>query len=350
MIRIGVFTESGAGRLLERLLPAASRGVWAERHFSAFEPGESYDWVVIFFRHGLMRPLEVHGDPANVAYVSTEPYEIANTRPTYLHQFSRVILTDPRVRHPGLVRETAAPWWVGLSVDRESVPRHPARTMYGYDQLSRAPVPKKVQRVSIVTSTASFTPGHRARSRLVESMLRHPIARHVDLFGTGRRQVLDKWDAIAPNAYHLALESSSLPNYWTEKVSDAFLAYSLPLYHGCPNLEQYFPPESFVDINAFDPALAITAIERVLDEHAWQERLPHIVEARNRVLGEHHPLSVIARTCDRPASEHTRFTIEPRGAHGRGLLGREWWKAKRRLYSRTVDVEIRGRPMWRFPP
>ena len=37
-------------------------------------------------------------------------------------------------------------------------------------------------------------------------------------------------------------------------LPDAFLGYTLPFYHGCPNANEYFPPESFIpiDINDLD--------------------------------------------------------------------------------------------------
>jgi len=349
-LRIGVYTHWGAERLLDRLLPANSGGNWSDRHFAAFDPEQDFDWVVVYFHYGLERPVEILGDPANVAYVSTEPYEVASIRPSYLRQFSRVVLTDPRVRHPSIVRQSGMPWWVGQEVDRESHPRPQTRTRLRIDDLLALRAPKKRERISIVTSTAKLTPAQAARGRLIDAILRHPIARHVDVFGVGRRQVLDKLDAILPNAYHLALENCSLPGYWTEKLSDAYLGYALPIYSGCPDLDAYFPSESFVEANVFRPAQVIEALERALDERAWDQRLPHILEARRRVLEDQHPLSIVARVCDRPATQRTRFVIEPWAAHQRGRTARAWWRTKRRVYTRTRDVSIAGRQLWRFPP
>src|SRR5687768_17715451 len=49
--------------------------------------------------------------------------------------------------------------------------------------------------------------------------------------------------------YSLAIENFSGPYYWTEKVIDCYLSWTMPLYFGCTNLADYFPAESFVQID-----------------------------------------------------------------------------------------------------
>src|SRR5437667_94736 len=82
----------------------------------------------------------------------------------------------------------------------------------------------------------------------------------LDVSGRGIRAIEDKADGILPYRYHVALENSQFPDYWTEKLADAFLGFAHPLYWGCPNLERYFPAQSFTALNIHDPAQAIAAI------------------------------------------------------------------------------------------
>ncbi|MBP7461258.1 MAG: glycosyltransferase, partial [Candidatus Delongbacteria bacterium] len=105
----------------------------------------------------------------------------------------------------------------------------------------------------------------------------------------GFRFVEDKWAGLSPYRYSLAIENFSGPDYWTEKLADCYLAWTLPIYYGCTNIEEYFPPESFIRINIEKPDEAMDIIRRVLFDDPWPKRIEAIREARRRVL-EHHQL------------------------------------------------------------
>jgi hypothetical protein len=40
--------------------------------------------------------------------------------------------------------------------------------------------------------------------------------------------------------FHIAIENTQNNNYFTEKIIDAFLTKTIPIYWGCPNLNDYF--------------------------------------------------------------------------------------------------------------
>jgi hypothetical protein len=340
MIRIGLI---GAGEeFLRQVLPRASDGSWAGRHFEVFESGGAYDWIVVL-NSGLVEPTTIVGDPGNVAYVSMEPQERRTVGRTYLDQFSRVLATDPSLQHPGLIRKTGLGWWVGTGAVTP-------RVRMTLDDLRTVSVPKKRNRISIVTSSKDWYPGHIARDRLIKAILRHPVSRHVDVFGRGRRAVDDKWDVIAPAKYHLSLENCALRDYWTEKISDAFLGFALPLYFGCPNIADYFPEDSFLPLDAYQTRSAIEVIEQVLDEDVWTTRLPAVLEARRRVLDIHHPLTVIAMACSRPAVRQEPFTLLPPNHFRPNRLELGWWRIKWQVYTRTRRFRFGGWPLWRGLP
>jgi len=71
----------------------------------------------------------------------------------------------------------------------------------------------------------------------------------IDIFGRGINEIEDKWDALDRYKYHIALENSVVEDYWTEKLSDAYLAGCYPIYYGCPNIEKYFDISSLARIN-----------------------------------------------------------------------------------------------------
>ena len=114
------------------------------------------------------------------------------------------------------------------------------------------------------------------------------------MFGRGIREVEDKWDAIAPYRYHIALENGVYPHYWTEKLSDAFLAGTFPLYLGCPNAGEYFPAGSFVSLDANDPARAIASIEQAIADQRYEQSIGDIAEARRLVLDRYNLFPLLA--------------------------------------------------------
>ena len=61
----------------------------------------------------------------------------------------------------------------------------------------------------------------------------------------GKEIVLNRY------AYSLELEALSSLNYFSERIYDSLLLWTMPIIWGCPNLEQWLPKKSFhlVDIN-----------------------------------------------------------------------------------------------------
>jgi hypothetical protein len=99
--------------------------------------------------------------------------------------------------------------------------------------------------------------------------------------------VPNKWDAHARCRYTLVLENSVSPWYWTEKVADAVLAFSLPLYHGCPRLSAYIPASSFVAIDIASPQV-IDDIRAAIDRDDFATRKPALLHARRQLLDVHN--------------------------------------------------------------
>ena len=154
---------------------------------------------------------------------------------------------------------------------------------FTYDQLVALQPPEKRDAVAIVVSRKSMLPGHRRRLRFV-GRLKEALGDRLDVFGDGHAKIGLKADAILPYKYHLALENTVMPSYWTEKVADAYLGFALPLVSGPPDLSRWFPPKSFVSIDLDDMAKAIDTVVAAA-----------IIEARNRVIHNERLCPMIAR-------------------------------------------------------
>ncbi len=177
------------------------------------------------------------------------------------------------------------------------VASHPALPWHvdrDYDELAGCATPGKSRPLSWVVGSCRDLPGHMKRLSFLR-FLQSDGSLDIDLYGRAVRYIEDKWDGLSAYRYSLAVENAVWPDYWTEKVADCFLAWTIPLYHGCPNLERYFPADSFLRIDIDRPREAMEAIRRVLREDDWERRLPALEEARRRVLNEHQLFPHLAR-------------------------------------------------------
>jgi hypothetical protein len=170
-----------------------------------------------------------------------------------------------------------------------SLPWHLDRS---YDQLTSLARPDKTRDLSWITSNMAYYEGHRRRLKFLARLQAANVP--FDLFGRGFTPLQDKWDGIAPYRYTIAVENHSGPDYWTEKIADCFLAWTMPIYFGATNIAKYFPSESFVWLDVDDPGAPRRIAEIVGSDLAERNR-DAIAEARRRVLEEHNLFPRLAR-------------------------------------------------------
>ena len=100
---------------------------------------------------------------------------------------------------------------------------------------------------------------------------------------------------------------------------DCFLAWTMPIYFGCKQLGQFFPQDSFVQL---DPAMddPVAFLRNVIRSDRRERNLEAIAEARRRVLYDWNLFELIVKELetDRPRSlgipklisDHTRGRIQ----------------------------------------
>jgi hypothetical protein len=141
---------------------------------------------------------------------------------------------------------------------------------------------------------------------------------------------------IAPYRYHLVLENSECPHFWTEKLADAYLGYSLPIFSGCRNVTDYFPERSMVRLPSVDDhEAAVAMIGDVLQRDPWAERLEDIRIARTELIERQNLFSVIARLiagADSSGELATPDVIQP--APEGGVISRAGRAMRRLLKAR----------------
>ena len=149
--------------------------------------------------------------------------------------------------------------------------------------LSRMKPPQKTKLISVICSKQELTDNHRMRIRFVEALKQH-FGDSLDWFGNGVESVPEKWDAIAPYKYNIVLENQSRHNVITEKIGDAFLGYSYPLYWGAPNIIDFFDSSSLTNLNIEDLEGSILLIEQAIESQFYENRISQLSASRDVVL------------------------------------------------------------------
>ena len=251
--------------------------------------------------------------PENTILLTTEPRSVLVYPQRYIDQFGMVISCQQQMHHRHVKYGPAIlPWFVGYQPAPPSA-GIPYTFSQDYDSLSKSSAgAKKPKLLSVITSNKAFTRGHLDRIKFVEKLKEH-YGDQIDIFGRGFRSFDDKWDVLQPYKYHIAIENSSEPYYWTEKISDCYLTDTFPIYHGCTNLSDYFKREAFEPIDIRQPERAIAIIDHVLATNRYEQSVNVLEEMKQLVLNEYNMFEYTAHLCDlmNPDAPKQQVTIQP---------------------------------------
>lgn len=210
---------------------------------------------------------------------------------------------DPRVRPAPPILD----WWIEKS----------------FDELDAMVMPPKPKQCSAIASTKEMIEGHRVRNDFI-SRVENEVP-GLEIFGKGRKNGLrDKWDGLAPYKYSIAIENTSKPHYWTEKIADCFLAGTVPLYFGATNIAEYFPPESFIWLPIDKPETAVRVLHDTLSKDDWSARNTAVLEARRRVLHEYSLFSQLVRIANENMGRIPQAPWRTYRVHGRRISRGGW--------------------------
>ena len=250
---------------------AGGKGIWDGIHFTT-DDVEECDLLVVL-NNRMKRAVNVHCPKDRVWALMQEPYAKGFTdwmvegHGAFDRVYTNYIpLSDPKY----IASQPALPW-------------HINRT---FDELRICSMPAKSRSLSWIVGNLHDLPGHLKRGNFLR-VIQAEEALDIDLYGRAVQFIQDKWDGLAPYRYSIAAENTVWPDYWTEKIADCFLSWTIPFYHGCENLDKYFPANSFIRIDIDHPDEAIRIIKHCLLNDDWSQRLPALEEARRRVLYEY---------------------------------------------------------------
>ena len=288
-IRVKFLTKDNTRGYI-RQLPA--NRIWQNCEY-LFEHGENdYDWLVVYddLPTDRVGKISQRKEPLScprkhTILITMEPSNIKTYGRTYVEQFGYILTSQEpgALRHPGRIySQPALRWFYGIGNKHELT----------YQTLRDTMPPEKPEIISTVCSTKQqkHTLHHKRYTFVQEMKKRIP---ELDIYGHGVREMDDKSEALSNYMYHIAIENHFAPHHWTEKLSDAFLGYTLPFYYGCPNVDEYFPENSLIPIDIKDIEGSYKIIRNAIDNNEYEKRMPDIAEARRLVLERYNLFSVL---------------------------------------------------------
>ena len=82
--------------------------------------------------------------------------------------------------------------------------------------------------------------------------------------------------------FSFSIENSKVKNYFSEKLIDCFITKTVPIYHGCPNIDEYFDTRGMILVGDAVKE-SIDAVNNLTPE-TYEKMMPYIEENYKRAL------------------------------------------------------------------
>ena len=281
-IRIKLITRGRGSALWAAQLPAS--GSFTRQCTFCLAPGETrYDWLVVIddVSRELWTPAETLAcADEHTLLVTTEPPTITCYGKGFTEQFAHVLTSHPEkaLPHPGRIySHTGNLWFNGHS----------------YAELNCHGFPEKDRTLSTVCSSKQQKHTiHNDRYQFCQWLMKQMP--DMELFGHGSKYIEKKYEALDPYRYHLAIENYRGAHHWTEKLADSYLSGCFPIYYGCTNIADYFPGESFLEIDIHRQHEALEKIRSMLEDRShYESSRDALYEARRLVMEKYNLMHMI---------------------------------------------------------
>jgi hypothetical protein len=208
----------------------------------------------------------------NIIFMTDEVFPEKKFNSHFLNQFKTIISCRDDLIHNNIIRTHEINNWTV----RKAYP-----DVYNTTHIEK----KKV--ISVVCSDLTWLPGHKKRYAFVNKLIGH-FKDRLDVYGRGFNPIEDKWMALAPYKYSIAIENSSFPGYFTEKITDCFLSHTYPIYFGAPDIGNYFDLSALLNIDINDYKTAISLIEHLLEDNQYEKREALLIKQKMTYLKRYH--------------------------------------------------------------
>jgi hypothetical protein len=152
----------------------------------------------------------------------------------------------------------------------------------------------KKNKLSIICSNKNIEASssiYNYRINFVKNLLQTDINFH--LFGNGwnindKRYMgacVDKYDGLIDYEYSICIENTIEKNYITEKFFDCLLTNTVPIYHGCPNINDVYNEKGFINLSNVN-------LRELPKNDIYKE---YVLENKLKYVSEYNPFTVIKK-------------------------------------------------------
>ncbi len=136
-------------------------------------------------------------------------------------------------------------------------------TSHGY-WIKEPKIYKKTKLASMMSSAKRMCAGHNFRLAWVNK-----LRDKLDLYGRGFNEIEKKEIALVDYMFSVTIENSQYETYWTEKILDCFTTGTVPVYHGSPDVGEFFDSRGIItlkddfDVSDLSPELYYSLMEYI---------------------------------------------------------------------------------------
>jgi hypothetical protein len=293
-----------------------NKGEWEGIQFT-FEEVAECDFVVVI-NHSKKDIKVKCRKGGKILLIQEPPYERNNYLKLHFRFYDTII---SGFKNPGayemLNKQAALPWHIDKT----------------YDELSRLTIDQqgvKKDTISFITSNSNIYPEHTVRLNFIEYMKSQSF--NFDLFGRGFQPISNKFEGIYPYKYTIAAENYIGKDYFTEKIIDAFLSLSMPVYYGCPNITDYFPAEAMILVDMNKPGESLEKIKEAIATKAWDKNKDAILHAKELVLNKYQLFPMLQEVIKNKLKTTEKVSYEKVFLPHSGLTRVEHLKKKVKTY------------------
>jgi len=128
----------------------------------------------------------------------------------------------------------------------------------------------KTKNLSIIASNKRMTTGHNLRHSIINQ-----YREHMDVYGNGYNAIVDKLEGLKDYRFQIVIENLKYDYWFTEKLIDVFVTGTIPIYYGCPSINNFFNTEGMLQ---FDDEKDFELLLPLLTEEYYNDRLDVVKE------------------------------------------------------------------------
>ena len=252
-----------------------------------FNSSEDIAWDLVVVYENISAPIKLKiNKGGGCVYFGAEPPIAHPVGALFIKQFDKVILPHRLFVGRG-IKWNAHPSHGYLAW--QSVMSSEDGHILDFNEIKGMPKLTKTLNISIVTSTTKVLPGHFRRTLVIKRLMRD-FPGCIDLYGKGYKVIENKHDALDNYRFHICFENTSNRFYWSEKIADPLISYTVPIYLGCKTISKYFDSDGMISLKYIEYKKLKKIIGSIIlsPDEMYNLYAPAMIRNRNALLTTHN--------------------------------------------------------------